>query len=165
MHFVERYRRLADLPQPELAPIKGAELAASLDTLMAPMMAEAGVDYASRVLPPRLGLDADRELIEQALINLLKNALEAVRGRAEPKVRLAIMQDEAQLALIVEDNGPGLPADDPETAFVPFFTTKPGGSGVGLTLARQIALAHGGRLEHMPGPGGGAIFRIWLPVR
>jgi len=165
MHFVERYRALADLPSPELAPIKGAELAASLDTLMAPMMAEAGVDYASRVVPSRLLFSADRELIEQALINLLKNALEAVRGGEAPAVRLTIRLDEAQLALIVEDNGPGLPADDPETAFVPFFTTKPGGSGIGLTLARQIALAHGGRLEHAPRPGGGAVFRIWLPVR
>ena len=48
---------------------------------------------------------------------------------------------------------------------MPFFTTKAGGSGIGLTLARQIALAHGGRLEHAPRPGGGAIFRIWLPLR
>ncbi|MFL5296140.1 MAG: sensor histidine kinase [Phenylobacterium sp.] len=165
MHFVERYRTLADLPTPELAPIKGAELAASLDTLMGPLMAAAGVDYASRVSPARLTLSADRELVEQSLINLLKNALEAVRGRDAPAVRLAIRQDETQLALIVEDNGPGLPAHDPETAFVPFFTTKPGGSGVGLTLARQIALAHGGRLEHVSRPGGGAIFRMSLPVR
>lgn len=165
MHFVERYRALAELPAPELEPIRGAELAASLDALMAPMMAESGVDYASRVAPQRLSLNADRELIEQALINLLKNALEAVRGRDAPAVRLAIRQDEAQVALIVEDNGPGLPAEDPEAAFVPFFTTKPGGSGVGLTLARQIALAHGGRLEHTTRPNGGAIFRIWLPAR
>jgi two-component system nitrogen regulation sensor histidine kinase NtrY len=165
MHFVERYRTLADLPAPELAPIKAAELAGNLDRLMAPMMAEAGVDYASRVSPPRLSLSVDRELIEQALINLLKNALEAVRGRDAPAVRLAIRLDETQLALVVEDNGPGLPQDDPETAFVPFFTTKPGGSGIGLTLACQIALAHGGRLEHAARPGGGAIFRIWLPDR
>ena len=165
MHFVERYRALAELPSPELEPIKARDLAASLDKLMAPMMAEAGVDYASRVTPPRLSLSADRELIEQALINLLKNALEAVRGHPSPAVRLAIRQDEDQLALIVEDNGPGLPADDAEAAFVPFFTTKAGGSGIGLTLARQIALAHGGRLEHAPRPGGGAIFRIWLPLR
>jgi nitrogen fixation/metabolism regulation signal transduction histidine kinase len=165
MHFVERYRALAELPAPELESIRAADLAASLDKLMAPMMDAAGVDYASRVAPPRLSLSADRELIEQALINLLKNALEAVRGRQAPAVRLAIRQDEAQLMLIVEDNGPGLPAEDPEAAFVPFFTTKEGGSGVGLTLARQIALAHGGRLEHAPRPGGGAVFRIWLPVR
>ncbi len=165
MHFVERYRTLADLPAPELASIKAADLASNLDRLMAPMMAEAGVDYASRVSPARLSLSVDRELIEQALINLLKNALEAVRDREAPAVRLAIRLDDSQLCLIVEDNGPGLPPDDPEAPFVPFFTTKPGGSGIGLTLARQIALAHGGRLEHALRSGGGAIFRIWLPTR
>ena len=163
MHFVERYRRLTDLPAPELAKVKAGELAASLDRLMGPSMAEAGVDYASKVTPKALTLTADPELLEQALINLLKNAMEAARGRDGAAVRLGVRLEEAQAALIVEDNGPGLPAEDPEAVFVPFFTTKPGGSGVGLTLARQIALAHGGRLEHRPRPGGGAVFRLVLP--
>jgi len=166
MNFVERYRRLTDLPPPEMARTRAAELAASLDRLMGPLMAEAGVDYASAVTPKALAFEADAELLEQALINLLKNALEAVRERKGAAVRLAIrLDDEALLALVVEDNGPGLPADDPDAAFVPFFSTKPGGSGVGLTLARQIALAHGGKLEHSARPGGGAVFRLVLPFR
>jgi two-component system, NtrC family, nitrogen regulation sensor histidine kinase NtrY len=163
MHFVERYRRLTDLPAPERTKVRAGELAANLDRLMGPSMAESGVDYASKVTPKALTLLADPELLEQALINLIKNAQEAVRGRPGAAVRLGVRLEEAQVAIIVEDNGPGLPADDPETAFVPFFTTKPGGSGVGLTLARQIALAHGGRLEHRPRPGGGAVFRLVLP--
>jgi two-component system nitrogen regulation sensor histidine kinase NtrY len=163
MHFVERCRRLTDLPAAEPAKIRAAELAASLDRLMAPMMAEAGVDYASSVSPKALTLDADPELLEQALINLLKNALEAVRGRPGAAVRLGVRLEDGQAALIVEDNGPGLPAGDPEAVFVPFFTTKPGGSGVGLTLARQIALTHGGRLEHQARGGGGTVFRLVLP--
>jgi nitrogen fixation/metabolism regulation signal transduction histidine kinase len=163
MHFVERYRRLTDLPPPEPVKLRAAELAASLDRLMAPMMAEAGVDYASKVTPRALTLEVDREMLEQALINLLKNALEAVRGRPGAAVRLGARLEEGQAALIVEDNGPGLPGGDPDAVFVPFFTTKEGGSGVGLTLARQVALAHGGRLEHQPRPGGGAMFRLVLP--
>jgi two-component system nitrogen regulation sensor histidine kinase NtrY len=63
----------------------------------------------------------------------------------------------------VADNGPGLPTDDPEGVFVPFFTTKEGGSGIGLTLARQIALSHGGRLEHRTAHPHGAIFQLLLP--
>jgi nitrogen fixation/metabolism regulation signal transduction histidine kinase len=164
MHFVERYRRLTELPKAEPAKLPAAELCESLDRLMRPLMEQAGVDYASQVQPRSLMLRADPDLIEQALINLLKNALEAAAGRPGAAVRLAVRLQDEQAALTVEDNGPGLPADDPETAFVPFFTTKAGGSGVGLTLARQIALAHGGRLEHAPSPTGGAIFRLMLPL-
>lgn len=163
MSFVERYRRLTDLPKAEPASLKAAELVKRLDGLIAPAMGEAGVDYASQVRPKGLTLRVDADLTEQALINLLKNAQEAVRGRTGAAVRLAVGVEETQAVITVEDNGPGLPADDPEAAFVPFFTTKPDGSGIGLTLARQIALAHGGRLEHAPRPGGGAIFRLWLP--
>jgi two-component system nitrogen regulation sensor histidine kinase NtrY len=163
MHFVERYRRLTDLPAAEPVKVRAAELAASLDRLMAPMMAEAGVDYASTVSPKALTLQADPELLEQALINLLKNALEAVRGRPGAAVRLGVRLEDGQAALIVEDNGPGLPQGDPDAVYVPFFTTKAGGSGVGLTLARQIALTHGGRLEHSARNGGGAVFRLVLP--
>jgi signal transduction histidine kinase len=163
MHFVDRYRRLTDMPAPEPETIRAVELADRLDRLMRPMMAEAGVDYASVVTPKSLRLTADPELLDQALINLLKNALEAVRGRPGAAVRLGAQLDEDRVALVVEDNGPGLPAGDPETVFVPFFSTKAGGSGVGLTLARQVALAHGGRLEHQGRVGGGAVFRLVLP--
>jgi nitrogen fixation/metabolism regulation signal transduction histidine kinase len=164
MHFVERYRRLTDLPRAEKTKLKAADLAKGLDRLLAPLMAEAGVDYQSRVEPAGLALHADPDLLEQALINLLKNALEAVRGRPDAAVRLGVRVDEDQAVLIIEDNGPGLPPSDPEAAFVPFFTTKAGGSGIGLTLARQIALAHGGRLEHAARTPNGATFRLWLPL-
>jgi nitrogen fixation/metabolism regulation signal transduction histidine kinase len=164
MSFVERYRRVAELPRAETARLKAADLVAGLDRLLAPHLAQAGIDYRSRVEPAGLILLADAELLEQALINLLKNACEAVGGRHGAAVRLACRIDGDRAVLTVEDNGPGLPEADPEAAFVPFFTTKPGGSGIGLTLARQIALAHGGRLEHAPRPGGGAVFRLSLPM-
>jgi len=164
MNFVERYRRLTDLPRAEKAKVPAADLVRDLDRLLAPLMTEAGVAYRSRVEPGGLVMHADPELLEQALINLLKNALEAVRGRPGAAVGLGCGLEGDQAVLIVEDNGPGLPHGDPETAFVPFFTTKAGGSGVGLTLARQIALAHGGRLDHAARPDGGVTFRLWLPL-
>jgi two-component system nitrogen regulation sensor histidine kinase NtrY len=164
MSFVERYRRITDLPRPEKEKIKAVDLVQNLDRLLAPLIAEAGVDYRSLVEPASIVLHADPDLLEQALINLLKNAIEAVRGRPGAAVRLGCRVDEDQTVLIVEDNGPGLPQGDPETAFVPFFTTKAGGSGVGLTLARQIALAHGGRLDQVSRPTSGATFMLWLPL-
>jgi signal transduction histidine kinase len=115
------------------------------------------------VQPAWLTVEADADLLEQAAINLMKNAVEAVRGRDGGRVRVTFALEEDQPALTVADNGPGLPVTDPEGVFVPFFTTKPGGSGIGLTLARQIALAHGGRLEHRAASPHGAVFQFILP--
>ena len=140
-----------------------APFVARLDQLMSPLMQEAGVDYAGTVSPRELCIDADPDLLEQAVINLLKNALDAVAGRDGPMIRLSCRCEDGQVLLSVEDNGPGLADDDPEAAFTPFFTTKLGGSGIGLTLARQIALAHGGRLDYARRPAGGACFAILLP--
>lgn len=165
MAFVERYRKVADTPAAKSAPIAAATLAGELDRLMGPAMREAGVDFDVRIAPPDLTLHGDMDLLEHALINLLLNARDAVCGRGEARVRLIFERSDIGAALIVEDNGAGLPQADPEAAFVPFFTTKPAGSGVGLTLARQIALAHGGALEHRRGAAGGAVFRLSLPER
>jgi nitrogen fixation/metabolism regulation signal transduction histidine kinase len=163
MHFVERYRRLAETPAAIRAPIAMAPFVAALDRLMSPLMTEAGADYASEVDPPNLVVEADRDLLEQATINLLKNALDAVSGRPGSTIRLSCRLGDEDVAITVEDNGPGLACDDAETAFVPFFTTKAGGSGIGLTLARQIALAHDGRIEHLRRAPTGAVFRLLLP--
>jgi nitrogen fixation/metabolism regulation signal transduction histidine kinase len=163
MHFVERYRRLTDAPGAVKTRTSAAELVRRLDRLAAAMIGEDQVAYSSAVQPSWLTVDADPDLVEQAAINLLKNAVDAVRGRADAKVRLTWTLEEDQVALTVADNGPGLPTADLESAFVPFFTTKPGGSGIGLTLARQIALGHGGRLEHRAASPHGAIFQLILP--
>lgn len=163
MSFVERYRKLCDLPPAARTPIAMEAFVRRLDQLMTPLMDEAGVGLATEVIPANLSLDADPDLLEQAVINLLKNALEATAGRPDPTIRLTCRLDDAQVAISIEDNGPGLRDDDPEAAFTPFFTTKLGGSGVGLTLARQIALAHGGRLDYARRASGGARFTILLP--
>src|SRR5690606_33277902 len=83
---------------------------------------------------------------EQALLNLLINALDATAPEADPQVNFRCVADETSISFLISDSGPGLA--DSEAAFVPFYTTKPHGSVVGLTLARQIATAHGGRLEY-----------------
>jgi two-component system nitrogen regulation sensor histidine kinase NtrY len=163
MHFVGRYRRLTDTPAAIKERTPAADLVRDLDKLAAAMIGDAEIAYSSAVQPSWLTLDADPDLIEQAAINLLKNAVDAVRGRAGAQVRLTCSLEEDQVALTVIDNGPGLPLADPEGVFVPFFTTKEGGSGIGLTLARQIALEHGGRLEHRAATPHGAVFQLLLP--
>jgi nitrogen fixation/metabolism regulation signal transduction histidine kinase len=163
MHFVERYRQLTDAPAAVKVRTPAAELVRGLDRLAAAMIGEDHVAYSSAVQPAWLTLDADPDLLEQAAINLLKNAVDAVRGRPEARVRLTCTLEEDQIALTVADNGPGLPIDNPEGVFVPFFTTKAGGSGIGLTIARQIALSHGGRLDYRAASPHGAVFQLILP--
>ena len=101
--------------------------------------------------------------VKQVVINLLSNGAEAALGRdgAAPEVKLAAEAQGYRLQLIVSDNGPGIGADDAEAVFRPFFTTKAEGTGVGLSIARQIALSHGGDLAFLP-DGEGARFVMRL---
>jgi two-component system, NtrC family, nitrogen regulation sensor histidine kinase NtrY len=163
MHFVERYRRLTDAPAAVKSRTSVTDLVRDLDQLAVAMIGADAIAYSSAVHPAWLTLHADPDLLEQAAINLLKNAVDAVRGRPGAQVRLTCTLEEDHVVLTVADNGPGLPLADPEEVFVPFFTTKEGGSGIGLTLARQIALEHGGRLEHRAGSPHGAVFQLLLP--
>ncbi len=163
MSFVDRYRRVAELPQPELAPVALAELAASLGRLIAPMLAGRGIAYRSEVDPPGLTHMADAELLEQAVLNLLKNAVDAVQDAPEPAIQLICRaRPDGFVMISVADNGRGLP-EDPEGLFVPFFTTKPGGSGIGLSIARQVALAHQGRVLAERQDNGGAVVSLVFP--
>jgi hypothetical protein len=118
--------------------------------------------------PPVVGHD---DALLQVLVNLLKNAVEAARsvpvrdGPGGPAVSLALGVDDRFVRFVVEDNGPGLPASGTERFFDPFFTTKTaeGGTGLGLTIARDIIRAHGGTLDVAPRPEGGACFTVFLP--
>jgi len=134
--FMAAYSRLARLPRPTLAPVELTGLVrrvAGLETRVPVRVVEG----------PQVTLSADRDQLEQLLINLLRNATEAVvECGTEVLVKWLVKASELQLSII--DDGPGL--SNTSNLFVPFFTTKPGGSGIGLVLCRQIAEAHGGHL-------------------
>ena len=164
MSFVERYRRVAELPEPRLAEVPAQAFVAGLDRLMAGLVNEKAVAYSSRIEPPGARFRGDAELLEQAMINLLKNALEAVADVAFPRIELACVRADGQFVFAVSDNGKGLPESDPEQVFTPFFTTKAGGSGIGLSLARQIAQAHGGVLTAGQNAPAGTVFMLSLPL-
>jgi nitrogen fixation/metabolism regulation signal transduction histidine kinase len=162
MSFVDRYRKLADLPPPQLAPVRLEPLARALERLFQPVLQAKGVACHISVEPPELTVMADPDLLEQAVLNLVKNAIEAAAEVPRPQIGLSFAADaEGSVVISVRDNGGGLPADA-ERLFLPFFTTKAGGSGIGLSLARQIALAHHGRLAAETRDGG-AVFTLVLP--
>ncbi len=159
MAFVDRYRALADLPDPAPRPIAVKAFVEDIARLMSGQ----GAVLGAAVEPADLLVPGDPALLEQALINLVKNAVEATRGRADPAVVLSARAAEGRVLISVADNGEGVAPDKAEAIFVPFYTSRPGGSGVGLSLARQIILAHGGQLTVRPNAPKGAVFEISLP--
>lgn len=162
MHFVETYRQIARTPEVRRRLFDVQPWARELESLFAASDAAEGVTLALSVTPPSLTLDADPDLLSQVLINLLKNAAEAAKGHAaEPAVSLTFSLVAGPRTLIeVADNGPGVPETIRQDVFLPFFTTKAAGTGVGLSLARQIVLAHKGSIVLGESEAGGAVFRL-----
>jgi two-component system, NtrC family, nitrogen regulation sensor histidine kinase NtrY len=132
IHFVDSYRNLTLVKKPnfEIFPIK--ELFSRVEKLMQADFKEKGIQFRVNVEPRTLELTADPELIEQVLINLLLNAQQAVSDCKNAEVYLEARLDKrGKIALEVKDNGPGIPKDNLEKIFIPFFSTKEGGSGIG----------------------------------
>lgn len=142
--FVVRYRELLRLPQPDITQVVVKEALQGVATLLGAELRD--VTVSVDVVPESLEVAADRALLDQVLVNIVKNALDAVRepgnGRIELRGRLRL----GKTVISVRDNGPGIDAETLTQVFVPFFTTKRDGSGIGLSLCRQIMTAHGGEI-------------------
>ena len=151
------------MPRPALEPVSLASFASDLDRLMRPLILAKGAIYETSVKPSELAVTADPDMLQQAVINLLKNAVDAVADVEAPRIELCCRAEADRIVLTVSDNGLGLPEDDLDRLFIPFFTTKSGGSGVGLNLALQIALAHHGQLTVRRNQPRGAVFEMTLP--
>jgi signal transduction histidine kinase len=164
MNFVERYRRIADLPAPTPALVDLASFMADIEAPMKARLAERGIAWRSPSPGSDLAFRADPVLLAQVFINLLHNAADAAESAAEPLVSFSAGREDNGIVFAVGDNGPGIAPERRQEIFVPFFTTKKNGSGIGLTLARQIVLAHGGQITAEENPGGGTLMRVHLPA-
>jgi nitrogen fixation/metabolism regulation signal transduction histidine kinase len=142
MRFVSRYRELLKLPQPSLADVPVDRAVRAVLTLLADSLD--GTDVVVDIRPATLALRADPNLLDQLLLNIVKNAGEALEETAAPAIRISARLEYGRTVLRIADNGPGIPEDAADQLFVPFFTTKREGSGIGLSLGRQIMTAHGG---------------------
>jgi len=161
MLFVESYRKLTRLPKPDKIIFKMEDLVNRIKVLYASLENSEKVKLAVNITPPDMELFADENLISQVLINLTKNALQANEKNPEAKIQITIgVNSEHRPEIRVTDNGPGIPDEILEQIFVPFFTTRENGSGIGLSLSRQIMRLHGGSLQVRSNPGKETVFSM-----
>jgi signal transduction histidine kinase len=119
------------------------------------------IDARVEVTPKTLRVDGDAELLSQAVLNLLRNAIRATAETQSPAITLALLREATgQCRIEVRDNGSGIPEERRDDIFLPFYTTYKGGSGVGLSFSKQVALAHGGSICALTAPEGGANIRL-----
>jgi nitrogen fixation/metabolism regulation signal transduction histidine kinase len=152
--FIDGYARFAKLPQPQPAPVAWDQFLARLEGTAAYRI--------EGPLPTRMA-SFDASQLEQVMINLLKNAAES--GSAHAAITVSVHERPGEFVIEVADRGTGLAEHALRDALLPFFSTKPSGTGLGLTLCREIIEAHGGRLSLANRSGGGALVTLWLPIR
>jgi nitrogen fixation/metabolism regulation signal transduction histidine kinase len=162
LHFVDAYRNLTRVPRPNFKICGISDLFAQAEQLMKTQMPpQRAVRFHSRVDPESLELTADPELVEQVLINLLLNALHGVQDQANGEIAMEARLDERGRVIVeVIDNGAGISEEAREKIFVPFFTTKQEGSGIGLSLSKEIMRLHKGSIEFQSEPGKQTVFRL-----
>jgi signal transduction histidine kinase len=148
LHFVDAYRNLTLIPQPNIQIFPLQELFDRVEKLMQANIEGKGINFKAEVDPKSLEMTADPELIEQVLINLLLNALQALDQRQDPQIHLdAHLDDRGRILIQIKDNGPGISKENLDKIFIPFFSTKDGGSGIGLSFSRQIMRLHTGTIN------------------
>jgi len=161
MHFVDAYRNLTLIPKPNFQIFSVNDLLKRIGNLMKTNIKQKNIIFKTTTRPENLSLTADPELVEQVLINLTLNALQAVDGIEKPRIDLvAELDSQSRIIIQVKDNGVGIPEENREKIFIPFFSTKEGGSGIGLSLSRQIMRLHQGSIGLHSEPGEGTIFTL-----
>jgi two-component system nitrogen regulation sensor histidine kinase NtrY len=161
MRFVHAYRSVALIPKAQFKIFPVMQMFQRVEKLMQDKLSRQGIAFSIAVDPPSLEMTADPDLTEQVLINLLLNAMEAFDGREKPSIHLSSRMNERGRVLIqVSDNGPGIAREAREKVFIPFFTTKKEGSGIGLSFSRQVMRLHNGVIAVQSQPGIGTVFTL-----
>lgn len=162
LKFAETYRNLNKITKPNLSRVSVGELFENLHQLMQPTLEQKNIELEVILKDPLLTVEADINLVEQVLINLLVNAMEAVKEREEPHINLsaAVSSSTGRVVVNVADNGTGMPEEVVDKIFIPFFSTKKNGSGIGLSLCKQIMMLHKGNIHVQSEEGEGTIFSL-----
>lgn len=161
VNFVKAYRSVTQVAQPHFREVRMEDLIKRVHALLAPALRTRNIRWQQQITPTNLTFTADLELVEQVLINLIKNAMEALSEVAAPSITLrAYSTDQHEVILEIEDNGTGIETEEAEHIFVPFYTTKAEGSGIGLSLSQQIMRLHQGAISMRSAVGEGTTFTL-----
>ena len=158
--FVNDVRKLIRIPEPKKETLQAEPLLRDVAELMAGRTEQAGIRVALQSIPEDITIRADRQQVEQVLINLMLNAIEALGQTEKPWLTLQAFLKNNRPYIEVADNGPGLNPESLQKIFIPFFSTKKSGSGIGLSLSRQIIQQHGGQLTIHSQPNKGTVFTL-----
>lgn len=161
LKFAETYRNLNKITKPNLKKVFVRDLFENLHHLMQPTLEQKNIELEIILKDTDLVLEADTNLVEQVLINLVVNAIEAVKEKADPKIILsAYLTNNRKTVIKVADNGYGMTEEVLDKIFIPFFSTKKHGSGIGLSLCKQIMMLHKGNIQVNSSEGEGTAFLL-----
>ena len=156
-NFIGEYQKLTRIPPPDPSDITVIPLLRETVSLFEGDLEKLDIGMSIEEADPDLKINADRGLIQQVLINLVKNSMEALTGSPDPEILLGCSESEEGVTLSVKDNGEGIEREILDDVFVPFYSTKKEGSGIGLSLTRQVMRLHGGDVRIASGKGEGTI--------
>ncbi len=144
--FVKDYRTISNVPIPQLNRINVKQFLSTIQLLMAPVVEAANIELKILPIPANANINADSKLIEQVLINLINNSIHALESIENPTIMMSCVVEADKTIIIVTDNGKGIEEEIMNQVFIPFYTTKKNGSGIGLSLSKNILKKHGGNL-------------------
>lgn len=161
LRFAETYRNLNKITKLNLETVQVLDLFVNLQQLMQPKLEQLNIELEIILKEPGITIEADTNLVDQVLINLLVNAMDAVRDQEQPRIVLSASKGaNNRTQLKVADNGIGMPAEIVDKIFIPFFSTKKSGSGIGLSLCKQIMMLHKGNITVQSVEGEGTVFAL-----
>jgi nitrogen fixation/metabolism regulation signal transduction histidine kinase len=163
LKFVDAYRKLTDIPHPEFSEVSLKDLCNSVISLLTADFENRKISLSLNVMPEDLTLYCDRQLMSQVLINLLTNSMYALEDRPGARIEVTCSENNSRITIEVQDNGKGINQENRKKIFIPFFSTRDTGSGIGLSFSKFVILQHGGRVKFESEIDKGTVFTIDLP--
>ena len=153
--FVNRYREITRISEISMQKVSIAALYQEVKALFQSELSEQDKSCNIQIIPPDLKLDGDESMLKQVLINLVRNSMDALKQSNKGTISMMARKEGKHIILLVEDDGPGIPAEYIDEIFTPFFSTKEDGSGIGLSFSKHIIRLHGGHISIQSKPGKG----------